>query len=179
VTHELTMEQQDFASEHHNLVYAFLRDKKLGRDDYYDVVVFGYLRAVRQYCSREDLRQRYAFSTIARRKMADDLCAHYKAQSCPKRKAVTVSLESVINRGDMLMMSEVVAGPDHRMGQFEAELLWDDISGLLTKPQAETLRMRVDGFSTREIACARRSPLREIEDLLSSALSAARELCMV
>lgn len=42
----MTPAQQLFAEEHHNLVYAFLNEKKLPEDEYYDVVVFGYLQAV-------------------------------------------------------------------------------------------------------------------------------------
>lgn len=38
----MTPAQQLFAEEHHNLVYAFLNEKKLPEDEYYDVVVFGY-----------------------------------------------------------------------------------------------------------------------------------------
>lgn len=41
--------QQLFAEEHHNLVYAFLKEKKLPEDEYYDVVIFGYLQAVMDY----------------------------------------------------------------------------------------------------------------------------------
>lgn len=42
----MTPAQQLFAEAHHNLVYAFLNEKKLPEDEYYDVVVFGYLQAV-------------------------------------------------------------------------------------------------------------------------------------
>jgi len=37
-----TKKEQRFAEENHDLVYAFLNEKKLSEDDYYDVVVFGY-----------------------------------------------------------------------------------------------------------------------------------------
>lgn len=40
----LTKEQQDFAAEHHGLVYKFLNDNHLPEDEFYDVVIFGYLR---------------------------------------------------------------------------------------------------------------------------------------
>ena len=42
----LTKEQQDFAAEHHGLVYKFLNDNHLPEDEFYDVVIFGYLKAV-------------------------------------------------------------------------------------------------------------------------------------
>ena len=40
----LTKEQQAFAAEHHGLVYKFLNDNHLP-----DVVIFPYLKAVRDY----------------------------------------------------------------------------------------------------------------------------------
>lgn len=43
----LTKEQQEFAAEHHGLVYKFLNDNHLPEDEFYDVVIFPYLKAVR------------------------------------------------------------------------------------------------------------------------------------
>ena len=42
----LTKEQQDFAAEHHGLVYKFLNDNHLPENEFYDVVIFPYLKAV-------------------------------------------------------------------------------------------------------------------------------------
>ena len=97
---ELTKEEQNFAEENHDIVYAFLRSENLCHDDYYDVVIFGYLQAVQKYLLRDDLRQRYAFSTIARRQMQNSLTDHFRKQSRPSRKAVTVRLpESMRDSG--------------------------------------------------------------------------------
>ena len=43
----LTKEQQTFATAHHSLVYKFLNENRLPEDEFYDVVIFGYLKAVR------------------------------------------------------------------------------------------------------------------------------------
>lgn len=59
----LTKEQQTFATAHHSLVYKFLNENRLPEDEFYDVVIFGYLKAVRDYFS--DLTaQQFTFSTI-------------------------------------------------------------------------------------------------------------------
>lgn len=64
----LTKEQQTFATAHHSLVYKFLNENRLPEDEFYDVVIFGYLKAVRDYFS--DLTaQQFTFSTIANRRM--------------------------------------------------------------------------------------------------------------
>lgn len=60
----LTKEQQEFAAEHHGLVYKFLNDNHLPEDEFYDVVIFPYLKAVRDYCDSTSA-QEYSFSTIA------------------------------------------------------------------------------------------------------------------
>lgn len=64
----MTPAQQLFAEAHHNLVYAFLNEKKLPEDEYYDVVVFGYLQAVMDYTSQGQ-SSRFSFATVAWRKM--------------------------------------------------------------------------------------------------------------
>lgn len=61
---KLTNEERLYAAIHHGLVYRFLRKNRLPQEEYYDVVILGYLRAVRRYWTEEDLRS-YRFSTIA------------------------------------------------------------------------------------------------------------------
>ena len=41
--------QRIFADKNHNLVYKFLHEKNLPASEYYDIVIFGYLRAVQRY----------------------------------------------------------------------------------------------------------------------------------
>ena len=176
--HELTAEQQDFAETNHNLIYGFLRGQKLPTDDYYDVVVFGYLRAVRQYCSQESLRQKYAFTTIANRKMRDDLYKHYKKQSLPKRRAATVSLEALLYGEETLAMSEVVPGRDRAREDLDARLLWEQLSCLLTDDQAEALRLRADGYTDREIAARRKRRVSDVKGIFEEIQAAALGLCL-
>lgn len=57
----LTKEQQDFAAEHHGLVYKFLNDNHLPENEFYDVVIFPYLKAVKDYFSDESA-QHYSFA---------------------------------------------------------------------------------------------------------------------
>ena len=76
----MTPAQQLFAEEHHNLVYAFLNEKKLPEDEYYDVVVFGYLQAVMDYTAQGE-SSRFSFATIAWRKMESRLADHFRHQA--------------------------------------------------------------------------------------------------
>lgn len=62
--HEMTYLQKQFAEEHQNVVFRFLNQKELPIDDYYDIVIFGYLQAVQEYDENPAL-SRFQFTTIA------------------------------------------------------------------------------------------------------------------
>ena len=51
--HELTHLQRQFAEEHQDTVFRFLSHKGLPVEDYYDIVIFGYLHAVQEYDEKE------------------------------------------------------------------------------------------------------------------------------
>ena len=156
-------DENDFAEAHHEIVGRFLRQKRLPYDDYYDVVVFGFMRAVRQYCTRPELREKYDFNAMAWRKMTDDLYSHFKKQSRPSRKAVTVSFESIVYDGSTLTLTEAVADPYQMSDAVESSILWEKISGLLTGEQIEALRLRADGYTDREIAARRKRRVSDVE----------------
>ena len=96
----MSQAQQLFAEEHHNLVYAFLKEKKLPEDEYYDVVIFGYLQAVMDYTAQGE-SSRFSFATIAWRKMESRLADHFRHQASTKRAAPTVSLNAVMDENGL------------------------------------------------------------------------------
>ena len=61
-----------FADKNHNLVYKFLHEKNLPASEYYDIVIFGYLRAVQRYLTDPNLAG-YSFSTVAWRAMEGEV----------------------------------------------------------------------------------------------------------
>jgi len=87
----LTKEQNSFAAKHHGLILRFLNKRGYPEVDYYDIAVFGYISAVRSYLAREDLRNNYAFSTIAFKRMSSYVASHIKAES--DRAKVTFSYD--------------------------------------------------------------------------------------
>lgn len=89
----LTQKQSDFAAEHHDLVFSFLNRFGYSENDYYDIVVFGYLQAVQVYFERQELRDKYAFSTIAFSRMRGAIGNYFKCES--RRIRNTVSLDAI------------------------------------------------------------------------------------
>ena len=82
----LTEQESAFAAEHHQMVSRYLNRKELPEDEYYDVVVFGYLHGVQKYFRREDLRRQYAFSKIAWSAMNTCLINYERDKARPKTK---------------------------------------------------------------------------------------------
>ena len=75
----LDEEQRQFAAKHHRLIYSYLWIKKLKIDDYYDIAVFGYLRAVRQYLA-EPSPHKKKFSTLAWSAMRQSIASFHRAE---------------------------------------------------------------------------------------------------
>lgn len=96
----LTENQRRFAEEHHNVLENFLKYRGLPLDEYYDVVVFRFLRAVQQYDEREDLRQ-YAFETIAKNHMKSALGNYFRQQKRIKQNVVLLSLDYPISESGL------------------------------------------------------------------------------
>lgn len=93
----LTAEQQQFAAAHHELVNRYLSHHRLSEEDYYDVVIFGFLRAVQNYLEHPELKK-YAFSSIACREMNAERRKYQQKQKGFSPMARVFSLESPISR---------------------------------------------------------------------------------
>lgn len=161
----LNKEQREFATKWHNLIYVFLREKGLPREDYYDIVVFGYLRAVKRYFT-EPMLQKYSFSTIAWQAMESDLVGHYKSQTRQKRCACVVSLHSIAPGKGPFTLEETLPGQDTIMEQLETELLLHDLAAMASRQQMAVVRMKSAGYNMREIAKSQRIPMQRVRELL-------------
>lgn len=162
----LTREQREFATKWHNLIYTFLNEKGLPEGDYYDVVVFGFLRAVKRYFTEPNLLQ-YSFSTIAWRSMESDLKNYRHTQECQKRKACIVSLHSVSYGRECTPLEEAISAPDRLMMELETELLLHDLAQRATRQHMAVVQLRSAGYNMREIAKTQSIPMKRVQELLS------------
>ena len=171
----LTPEQGTFAAENHGLVLKFLYENHLPEDEYYDVVVFGYLRAVKRYFTEKDLRK-YNFSTIAWSCMRADLINYHKALSTRKRNADVISIHSGLYAGGLPLEHSVPYGHDV-MAELETQLLLHELAGMITKEQMQMVRMRNDGYDIREIARSHNVTMKCVQHVLDLACNALKQLC--
>lgn len=148
--HELTHLQQQFAEKHQDIVFRFLSQKGLAVEDYYDIVIFGYLQAVQEYDENPAL-SRFRFSTIAWTRMNDCLCRHYTHENRIMRKAPTVSVHSYTQNGRTL--DEIL--PDRRKDlqeQTADRLFAMEMLSCLTETERQMVRLKADGLTCQEIA---------------------------
>lgn len=106
--HTMTPRQREIATKAHNMIYSYLRLRKLPIDDYYDVVVFGFMEAVQQYDENEELAKKYSLTTIAYRKMDDRLAAFRIYEKRQKRTADVRSLEAPLAYAENMCIADTV-----------------------------------------------------------------------
>lgn len=151
----LTQEQREFAAENHEIVLSYLRGKRLDASEWYDVAVFGYLRAVRKYTERPEL-QIYAFSTIAGRAMDTEISNERKKQH---RRIRPLSLDAPLTE-DGLTLYDTISTPDFTEDKAEMSAACVSLLPLLqmlTEHQLEALTLKSNGYTRSQIGDALRS----------------------
>lgn len=161
----LTKEQQDFATEHHGLVYKFLNDNHLPEDEFYDVVIFSYLKSVQDFSLRESLRA-YSFSTIAWKYMSRSLSNYFKGQSRQKRHAEIISLQLEPYSGSRALDELLSVQEDVPMQDLEISFLLHDLAGRISKQQMDVVRLKNSGYGIREISRSQKLPMKRIKEML-------------
>lgn len=174
----LTPEQRKFAAEHHSLVYAYLNDKHLSENEFYDVVIFGYLKAVYDYLSKKELR-RYDFSTIAWRDMSRSLSNYFRDLRRQKRSANVISIHiSKYGHEDTgLSLEETIAPADEFMQQLETRLLLHDLSKRISEQQMDMVRLKSYGYSYQDIARKQNISKDQVKRLLNEVRHILKAMC--
>ena len=157
----LTDKERAFAEERHNLIYTFLRTNGLRLDDFYDVAVFGFLRAVKRY-NREKELQKYSFNTIAWRAMFADVCRKKKADRL-RDALIAFSINELTEEGTEY--GDFIADKKDAFRELEErENLQELLARLmpaLTERQRDHLIKALEGFKPREIIHEQRVPIQE------------------
>ena len=147
----LNDKEQIFAEMNIDVLDKYLSRRHLDYSTYYDVVVFGYLRAVIRYLSEPEL-QKYKFSTIANSAMNTEVSNYHRALNRKKRKAVVLNIDAALFAGG-LPISEIV--PDVKSIDFEKQLSdrekLDFILSYATDTEKCVLKLSSDGFTHSEI----------------------------
>ena len=166
----LTPRERRFAETHHRLIAAFLARKRLPVGDFYGVAALGYLDAVRRYLRKTGLRK-YAFSTIANQAMCRSVSHERRKQLTEKRWADTVSMETGGPNGLPLDLSAC----GHEGRQLEELLVLYSMTQRLSVRQYQMVRLRLAGYSIREIAAMEQISEKKVRNLLCKVRRILRE----
>lgn len=138
----MTQEEREFAEQKHDLVIDYLHRKRLPMNDYYDVVIFGYLSAVQQYFRNPPVG--VEFKTMAFRAMKDSVLRDGEYHARAKRCGVTVGLDDA---------GSTLADPRQDTGrQVEGKALLEQVVSMATPRETKIIRLLVDGFALHEAA---------------------------
>lgn len=138
----MTQEERDFAEQRHDLVIDFLRYRHLPMNDFYDIVIFGYLSAVQQYFCNPPVG--VEFKAMAFRAMKDSILREGEYHSRAKRSGVTVSLEDAGN---------TLADPRQDTEQrVESKALLEQVVSMATPRETRIINLLIDGFALHEAA---------------------------
>ena len=142
--HPMTNEEREFAEQRHGLVIDFLRCKHLPMNEFYDVVIFGYLSAVQQYFRDPPIG--VEFRAMAFRAMKDSILRESEYHARAKRCGYTVSLDTEGYHSTI---------PDQKQDverQTERKALLEQAAKVATPRENKIIELLVDGFALHEAA---------------------------
>ena len=158
----MTQEERDFAEQHHNLVIDFLRYRRLPMDEFYDVVIFGYLSAVQQYIRNPPVGVN--FKAMAFRAMKDAVLREGEYYSRAKRCGVTVDLDDV----------ELTDPRQDTERRVEDKALLEQVVNEATSREARIINLLIDGFALHGAARFLKMPRATAESCMESFCFRAR-----
>ena len=148
---KLTEKERKYAEENHNLIYSFLHRHGYSIEDYYNIAVFGYLKAVQIYHRKEKVKANYNFPFIAWQYMRAEIKDHVKNRKCQKRKPdeVVVSLDT--EREKTESKYDFVAGTESAENTVIETEMYQYMLHSLTEKQRKIVKAKLSGYSNQEI----------------------------
>ena len=148
--------ERKFAEENHNLVYAFLHKHGYSLENYYDVAIFGFLKAVQIYNRREDLREKYSFPFISQQYIRSELGNHCRMEEAKKRKpsGSLVSLDAEYAETENLYNCIGIVGGKSPESEIVAMEQMKEMLSSLSDTQRKIAELKIDGYSSKEIYSA-------------------------
>ena len=145
----LTPIERRYATDNYHLINTFLKRSKLNPEEYFDVVVFDFLRSVQAYLNDEDLQKNFCFEAISYMYMRRAVYTHLREQKAQKRCSgfgIDISFDEM---GDHVGK---LAGGVEDMSMLEYAEIMERINDILTEEQRKIFNDKLDGYTLKEIA---------------------------
>ena len=141
--------EQKFAEENHSLIYKFLSNGNYSIEEYYNIVVFGFLKAVQIYHRRNDLNGKYKFSVIAWKYMQAEIGNHFRIKNSKKRTTLENILSLDADNEEMENLYNMVGGKSAEADVMENSQI-DSILENLTELQRKIVNLKMQGYNNTE-----------------------------
>ena len=162
----LTREEQEFAAEHCGLIDLHLKVNGLDPDKWWDVLVFGYLTAVRCWFRVPQVR-RWAFPTIAKVKMRGAMGNQLRYENRAMRRGQAASLDADLDGLEAVTLYDLLPGSSGAEEQAVFEMLMCSLASGLTGTEKAVLRLTTEGYGKGEIARKLGIPPQRVNDSLA------------
>lgn len=145
----LTATEKRMSEENHNLVYNFLHRYGYSIESYYNIAIFGYLKAVQIYNRRKDLQEKYDFPFIAWQYMRSEIGNNTRTENSQKRKPTEGIISLDAEYAETENLYNAVGGKSAEDDVLEEELL-NDIMENLSELQRKIAQLKINGYSNKE-----------------------------
>ena len=142
--------EKRLSEEHHGLVYSFLHRHGYSIEEFYNIAIFGYLKAIQTYNRREDLRNKYQLAFICKQYMRAEVKDHFRVQNAQKRKPTETIISLDANYTETDNLYNLVGGKSVEDELMESELL-EELLENLSEVQHDILKLKLEGFNNKEV----------------------------
>lgn len=152
----LTDSERKYAMDNHNLVYAFLHRYGYSMENYYDVVIFGYLKAVQVYHRKENLHNKYDFPFISWWYMRAEIGNYFRMENAKKRKPAEPLVSLDVEYAETENLYNFIGVADGKSPESEVVAMerMTELLNVLSDTQRKITELKVDGYSSSEIFSA-------------------------
>ena len=148
--------EKRMSEEHHGLVYSFLHRHNYSIEEFYNIVIFGYLKGIQTHNRKEELHI-YPLAFICEQYMRAEITNHFRIQNAQKRKPTETIISLDADNTEAANLYNLVGGKSVEDELMESELLKELLENL-SEVQCDILKLKLEGFSNKEVYLALEIP---------------------
>lgn len=146
---KLTEQERMEAEKNHSLVYSFLHRHKYSIEDFYNVVIFGYLKGIQVYFRREDLQEKFQLAFICEQYMRAEIGNHFKMENSQKRRPTETIISLDSDYAEDVNFYNCIGGKSSEAEVMEM-LFVKELMDMLTESQRKIVELKVNGYNNSE-----------------------------
>lgn len=169
---QLTAAEAAFAAEKYGILQDYLTENSLPEDEYYDVVVFGFLKSVQQY-HRIDSLKSFGFELLAVRAMDECLKNYLKLKSLEENTMNIVNISDIYE--DSIFFERQISEANDTAKTALDNICIQKLLSSLSRTEYSVASLLLEGYAAFEIADILSLSLNRIENCIKCIREKAKE----